>query len=163
MSRPAKRVARSSKVAARRKVAPARPVAKARAKAAASAKVAPRAGPAAREQVAAVAEGVAPVVAAPAADAFFLTLDASCTLRETADLQFSLVIANGDPLVIDAGAVERIDTAGLQLLVALVRRQQQTGRRLEWKAVSAELRLCGERLGLLGALDLPPADSGAAP
>ncbi len=64
-------------------------------------------------------------------------LDASCTLREAADLQFSLVAASGDPVVVDGSAVERIDTAGLQLLVALARRQQQGGRRLEWKAASA--------------------------
>jgi len=92
--------------------------------------------------------------AAPVSDAFLLRLDASCTLRETADLQFSLVAASGDPVVVDGSAVERVDTAGLQLLVALVRRQQQAGRRIEWKAASPELLKCGERLGLIEALGL---------
>jgi anti-anti-sigma regulatory factor len=103
----------------------------------------------------------APAPAAPAADRFYLTLDASCTLRETADLQFSLVAANGNPLVVDAGAVQRIDTAGLQLLVAMARRQQAAGRRLEWKAVSPELRQCSSRLGLDGALGLSAAGDAA--
>jgi ABC-type transporter Mla MlaB component len=105
---------------------------------------------------------VAPATAVPASDAFFLKLDASCMLRDTADLQFSLVAANGDPVVVDGSAVERVDTAGLQLLVALARRQQQNGRRLEWKAASSELMKCGERLGLIGALGLA-GGAGAAP
>jgi phospholipid transport system transporter-binding protein len=104
--------------------------------------------------VAAPAPVVAPA-ATPSGDAFYLKLDASCTLRETADLQFSLVVATGDPVVVDGSAVERIDTAGLQLLVALARRQQQGGGRLEWKAASPELVKCGARLGLIEALGLP--------
>lgn len=100
--------------------------------------------------------------ASPAADAFYLKLDSCCTLRESADLQFSLVAANGNPVVVDGSAVERIDTAGLQLLVALARRQQQAGRGFEWKAASAEIIKCGERLGLIGALGLS-AGNGATP
>lgn len=95
----------------------------------------------------------------PRRDAFHLKLDASCTLRESPDLQSSLLAAHGDPVVVDGSAVQRIDTSGLQLLVALARRQQQAGRRLEWKAASAELRRCGERLGLIAALGLPAADA----
>jgi phospholipid transport system transporter-binding protein len=153
------------------RAAPARAAGKARgrkaqARAAARAKAASKAKAASRK-VAAVqpAAAPAPVVAAaaaPASDAFFLKLDANCTLRETADLQFSLVAANGDPVVVDGSAVERVDTAGLQLLVALARRQQHSGRRLEWKAASAELLKCGERLGLLEALALT-GGAGATP
>lgn len=95
-------------------------------------------------------------------EAFYLKLDASCTLRETADLQFSLVAASGEPLVVDGSGVERVDTAGLQLLVALARRQRSHGGAFEWKAVSAELLKCGHRLGLQQELGLP-AMEGAAP
>ncbi|MEJ0100940.1 MAG: STAS domain-containing protein [Pseudomonadota bacterium] len=98
----------------------------------------------------------------PATEAFYLNLESSCTLRETADLQFSLVAAKGDPIIIDGGAVERIDTAGLQLLVALALEQRHAGRRLEWKAASAELRKCAQRLALFEVLGLEP-ESGAAP
>jgi phospholipid transport system transporter-binding protein len=119
-----------------------------------------RARPATKARVKARVKAPVPVVApaaAPASDAFFLKLDASCTLREIADLQFSLVVATGDPVVVDGSAVERIDTAGLQLLVALAHRQRQAGGRLEWKAVSPELVKCGARLGLIEALGLPAA------
>ncbi len=116
---------------------------------------------AAPKKKAAVVTPDEPVVAAPpaplapkASDTFLLTLEASCTLRETADLQFSLVAATGDPLVIDGGAVQRIDTAGLQLLVALARRQHAAGGRLEWKAASPELLQGSRQLGLVDALGL---------
>jgi len=104
-----------------------------------------------------------PPPAAPAPDPFHLQLDASCTLRESGDLQFSLVAANGDPLLVDGGGVERIDTAGLQLLVALVRRQTQAGRRLIWKAASPALLKCTERLGLSEALGLAAMAAGETP
>jgi chemotaxis protein CheX len=99
----------------------------------------------------------------PAVEAFHLKLDPCCTLREAADLQFSLVAARGDPVVVDGSSVERIDTAGLQLLVALARSQQQQGRRLQWKAASPELLKSGERLGLIDALGLAAAGNGAMP
>ncbi len=134
------------------RVGKARPTAKARAKTVS------------RTKVASKVEAKASVIPAPAAmaEAFYLKLDPSCTLRETTDLQFSLVAAHGDPVVVDGGGVERIDTAGLQLLVALVLEQQRTSRGLEWKAASPELLKCGRRLGLLGVLGLE-AIAGAAP
>lgn len=93
-------------------------------------------------------------MASPARDIFHLKLDAGCTLRDSTDLQFTLVAARGDPVVVDGSGVERIDTAGLQLLVALVRRQQQAGLGLSWKAASPELLRCGRQLGLIDALGL---------
>jgi phospholipid transport system transporter-binding protein len=164
MKKTVRRGARAKAPAATRgKSVQAGPAAKARAKAAA------RAGKStarSQHQVPPPVVAPAPVVPAaapgPASDAFYLRLDASCTLRETADLQFSLVAATGDPVVVDGSAVERVDTAGLQLLVALAHRQRQGGRRLEWKAASPELLKCGERLGLTEALGLP-AGAGATP
>jgi anti-anti-sigma regulatory factor len=138
----------------------ARPVAKARSpKKKAPARSAKKAKRAAGKRPAAVAAVAA--APAPRADSFLLKLEASCTLRDVADLQFSLVAARGDPLLVDGGSVERIDTAGLQLLVALARRQQLSGGRLEWKAVSPELRKGGERLGLTAELGLPAIDGDA--
>jgi phospholipid transport system transporter-binding protein len=105
----------------------------------------------------------APAAVVPTADPFYLKLDPCCTLRESADLQFSLVAANGNPVVVDGSAVERIDTAGLQLLVALARRQQQAGRELQWKAASTEIIQCGARLGLIDALGLGACGNGEMP
>ena len=95
-------------------------------------------------------------------DSFLLKLESGCTLRDAADLQFSLTAANGDPLVIDGTDVQHIDTAGLQLLVALAQRQKQAGGRLEWKGVSQELARCSRRLGVDEALGLDAAAMGEA-
>jgi ABC-type transporter Mla MlaB component len=94
-----------------------------------------------------------------------LALDASCTLREAAALQASLVAAasDADPLTLDGGAVQRIDTAGLQLLVALARHQAAAGHRLEWQAASSELLRCSDRLGLIDALGLTSLAAGGRP
>jgi ABC-type transporter Mla MlaB component len=143
-----KQVRPAAKARAAKKKAPAR--------SAKPAKPASKAKPSGKQPAAA-----AIAVEAPRADSFLLTLEAGCTLRDIADLQFSLVAARGDPLLVDGGSVERIDTAGLQLLVALAQRQQRSGGRLEWKSVSTELQKGSERLGLGEALDLPAA--GVAP
>ena len=108
------------------------------------------------------APGAVKAAAVPVAGPFYLKLDPCCTLREAADLQRSLLAADGNPVVVDGSAVERIDTAALQLLVALVNRQHRAGRRLEWKAASPEILSCGRRLGLIGALDLA-GGGGAVP
>jgi ABC-type transporter Mla MlaB component len=85
-----------------------------------------------------------------------LTLAADCTLREAAGLKALLLqtVSPADHVIIDGGAVERIDTAGLQLLAAFARRESAAGRRLDWQSASAELLGAGARLGLLGALGL---------
>lgn len=85
-----------------------------------------------------------------------ITLAADCTLREAAALKAQLIttISPTDAVLIDGGAVERIDTAGLQLLVAFAQREHAAGRRLQWQAASDALRSAGARLGLLGALSL---------
>ena len=119
-----------------------------------------RAKAAPRRSVANKARGTTDV---PAVDPFYLKLDSGCTLRDVVDMQFSLVAANGDPVIVDGGDVERVDTAGLQLLVALARRQQQAGRRLSWKAASPLLLKCGERLGLIEALGLTTLPRGEEP
>jgi anti-anti-sigma regulatory factor len=91
-----------------------------------------------------------------------LMLEGSCTLRDSTEMLFDLVAlaATGDPIVVDGGAVRRIDTAGLQLLVAFARGEAAAGRPLAWKAASPELVRCSRQLGLAGALglDVPAAD-----
>ena len=85
-----------------------------------------------------------------------LALAADCTLREAATLKAQLIatISPTDTVLIEGGAVERIDTAGLQLLVAFAQREQAAGRRLQWQSASDELRNASARLGLLDALSL---------
>lgn len=127
--------------------------------AAAVARVVPATGPA----PAAPVEAAEPAAVASKADPFYLNLEPSCTLREGADMQFSLIAARGDPVVVDGSAVERIDTAGLQLLVALARREQDSGRKLEWKAASTSLVSSSVRLGLVDVLGLGALASEVTP
>jgi len=56
---------------------------------------------------------------------------------------------------IDASAVEKIDTAGLQLLVAFKRGLQDTNRGLTWRATAPELHRAAAQLGLSAPLGLP--------
>jgi ABC-type transporter Mla MlaB component len=86
-----------------------------------------------------------------------LALGTDCTLREAAGLKALLLqtVSPTGQVIIEAGAVERIDAAGLQLLVAFARREAAAGRQLTWQSASDELLGAGTRLGLLAALGLP--------
>lgn len=83
-------------------------------------------------------------------------MDRQCTLREAEAFKAALQAAedsSGD-FVVDASAVERIDTAGLQLLVSFAQRLQLLERRLVWGAVSEPLRRSAGRLDLARPLGL---------
>jgi anti-anti-sigma regulatory factor len=90
-------------------------------------------------------------------DAVCVSLPASCTLRDSLALKALLVdqLALGVDIHIDAGAVERIDTAGLQLLAALARELGDRQQSIRWGAASAPLRAAAERIGVAGLLGLP--------
>ena len=82
-----------------------------------------------------------------------------CTLREAEVFKAALLAAedsSGD-FRIDASAVERIDTAGLQLLLGFAARLQLMQRRLVFAAVSPALHASARQLGLVGTLGLPEA------
>jgi anti-anti-sigma regulatory factor len=61
-------------------------------------------------------------------------LNASCTIREGAALKAELLNLAGaeQTVVLDVQAVERIDTAALQLLCAFVRDRRAQGWRTSW-------------------------------
>jgi anti-anti-sigma regulatory factor len=94
-----------------------------------------------------------------------LKLEASCTLRDSLDLQFQLLTVDfGDSDVrVDGSAVERVDTAGLQLLLSFAKQQMARGKVLHWTAVSPELLRGSQLLGLAGMLgfEVPPNGSSA--
>lgn len=58
-------------------------------------------------------------------------------------------------VVLDAGALEAIDTAGLQLLAAFVAEAQREGTQVAWQGVTPALRQGAQRLDLAGVLGLP--------
>ncbi len=60
-------------------------------------------------------------------------------------------LETGKDVTLKAQETVRIDTAGLQLLLALQRGVQQKGKRLKWENVNDELEKC---IALLGAKSL---------
>jgi anti-anti-sigma regulatory factor len=91
-----------------------------------------------------------------------ISLGRTLGIREVGDLraQFLSAIEAG-PLVIDAGAVEQADSAGLQLLVALERSLAARGESVTYSATAPALHAAARLLGLHEACRLPAA-SGAA-
>jgi ABC-type transporter Mla MlaB component len=105
-------------------------------------------------EVDAAAPGSQPVV----------TLGSNCTVKDAAALKQSLcaVLNSEAAVIIDIGAVDRIDTAAIQLLCAFVRQRAADAHGVVWRGTPAALR---EAAGLLGVCELLmlPAEAGAAP
>ena len=129
---------------------------------------APGTGVAEQAEEPAASEGMnlppeAPSAAAPGSPRAGLKLEASCTLRDSIDMQFQLLAVDfGDSdVLVDGSAVERIDTAGLQMLVSFTRHQATRGKTVKWTAVSQELSRGSQLLGLNALLGLPDTTSGS--
>lgn len=84
-----------------------------------------------------------------------IELPADCRMAELAALRERCLAM--PPSTLDAAALTRVDTAALQLLVAVHRDAQARGEQIAWANVSAPLRDAAERLGLTQALVLPAA------
>jgi len=91
-----------------------------------------------------------------------LELASVCTLREAADIKALLMtqVAQAGDVDVDASRVGKIDTAGLQLLLAFVRQLDAEGRALVWaQQPNAELYRAAAQLGLVDALKLPAMEA----
>ena len=84
-----------------------------------------------------------------------IELPVDCRMAELPALRERCLASPSSPL--DATAVERIDTAALQLLAAFHRDAHARGKTIAWFGVSTPLREAAERLGLTQALALPAA------
>jgi len=60
-----------------------------------------------------------------------------------------------EAIALDGGAVERVDTSALQMLVVFQREREAAGRAAQWQAASAPLAEAADLLGLAGTLRLP--------
>ena len=80
----------------------------------------------------------------------------SPTIRTINTLQAELAerLDESGTVQIDGSAVDRVDTAGLQLLAAFVRDLQAEARSVEWVGCSVALRRSANALGLGTALGL---------
>jgi anti-anti-sigma regulatory factor len=81
------------------------------------------------------------------------------TIVEAAGLRDVLLarLGGGGPMVIDAGAVEEIDTAVLQLLASLWRSAAARGTVCSWSGVSEAMRRSANLIGMSDMLQLPAA------
>lgn len=88
-----------------------------------------------------------------------VVLGPSCTLREAVRLRGELLtrLDVGEPVRIDGAAVERVDTAGIQLLVGFAIDCMERGIVFSWTARSALLEEAIRLLGVGALLESPGA------
>jgi len=86
-----------------------------------------------------------------------LALAAECLVAGARALKESLASHLDEPLPItlDITALQRIDTAGLQVLTAFVRERAGHGRAVEWRGTAPALTAAAQLLGLTSLLRLP--------
>jgi ABC-type transporter Mla MlaB component len=86
-----------------------------------------------------------------------LTLAAECTVAEADALKTALAQRLSEPgtVTVDVSALQRIDTAGLQLLAVFVRDRRTLGRAVAWRGRAAALEAAAGLLGLHEMLELP--------
>ena len=84
-----------------------------------------------------------------------LTLAAECTVAEADVFQAQLAgrLQQPEAVTVDVSALQRIDTAGLQLLAAFVRDRRTAGRAVEWRGRAAALDSAASLLGLNDMLE----------
>jgi ABC-type transporter Mla MlaB component len=86
-----------------------------------------------------------------------LALAAECMVAEAAALKDSLaaLLNEPQPVTLDVAALQRIDTAGLQIITAFVRDRSSAGRSVEWQGTAPVLTTAAQLLGLNLLLNLP--------
>jgi phospholipid transport system transporter-binding protein len=86
-----------------------------------------------------------------------------CTVRESATLRTDLLdlLASADAVTLDVGAVERIDTAALQIVFAFVRERRAAGGMVNWSGDSEGFTEAARLVGLDRMLGVQ-SGSGAA-
>jgi ABC-type transporter Mla MlaB component len=86
-----------------------------------------------------------------------LILAAECTVAgaDTLKAQLARRLMESSPVTVDVRALQRIDTAGLQLLAAFVRDRRTADRAVAWRGRSPGLEAAAGLLGLYAMLELP--------
>ncbi|HEY6517376.1 MAG TPA: STAS domain-containing protein [Steroidobacteraceae bacterium] len=86
-----------------------------------------------------------------------LILAAECTVAgaDTLKAQLTRRLGESSPVTVDVRALQRIDTAGVQLLAAFVRDRRTAGRAVAWRGRAPALEAAAGLLGLYAMLELP--------
>jgi phospholipid transport system transporter-binding protein len=84
---------------------------------------------------------------------------AECTVADSSSLKSGLakLLDESDVVTLDISAVQRIDTAGLQVIAAFVRERESHGRQVQWQGSAPALSTAARLLGLSALLKLPAA------
>lgn len=79
-----------------------------------------------------------------------VALPAHCSIRDAGKLHAQLLalLDSDAPVIVDANAVERVDTASVQLLAAFVRERAARSRVVEWRGPSTVIVNALALLGL---------------
>jgi ABC-type transporter Mla MlaB component len=86
-----------------------------------------------------------------------LALAAECTVSGALSLKERLAGLLDEPqaVTLDISALQRIDTAGMQVITAFVRERADHGRPVEWRGTAPVLATAAHLLGLTSLLKLP--------
>ena len=124
---------------------------------------APAAEPAAEAEVVPTEAVVATESSAAAVDPV-VVLAANCSVKDAAALKTSLCAVSNESaaVALDASAVERVDTATMQLLCAFVRDRSSRKQSVVWRGQSRALHDAVRLLGLGSLLGLDEAKGVAA-
>ena len=81
---------------------------------------------------------------------------AECTVADASTLKAGLarLLDDSGVVTLDVSAVQRIDTAGLQVLATFVRERESRGRQVEWHGTAPALSAAAKLLGLSSLLKL---------
>lgn len=86
-----------------------------------------------------------------------MNLPEHLTIIEAAEMkeQFAEALNNGPQLEMDLSRLQRVDTAGIQLLAAVKKAAQQQGGDIQWRGSSDALFQSARWIGMVEVLGLP--------
>jgi ABC-type transporter Mla MlaB component len=84
------------------------------------------------------------------------SIAAECTVADAGSLKAGLakLLDDAGTVTLDISAVQRIDTAGLQVIATFVRERESHGRQVEWRGTAPALAAAAKLLGLSSFLKL---------
>jgi ABC-type transporter Mla MlaB component len=84
------------------------------------------------------------------------SIAAECTVADAGSLKAGLakLLDDAGMVTLDISAVQRIDTAGLQVIATFVRERESRGRPVEWRGNAPALSAAAKLLGLSSFLKL---------
>jgi ABC-type transporter Mla MlaB component len=84
-------------------------------------------------------------------------LASECTISEIAPLRAGLtsLLEHPSAVTLDIEAVQRIDTAAMQMVAAFVRERESQGRQIQWRGSASVFGSAARLLGLAPMLHLP--------